>query len=235
MLIINSTRQRLKVDIANMSLHPTDNQKTAIQTRITSLQRRIDAWARIQELYIPVVSQLRLRLSDASMSNTAMLRPDTFKLWLPSELEPTATCDERLATHEWELRHAQALDALNEVRSHLRLRSHMYIYKDRNVRGQAASTRAQALIDGVELRKQASVEKYRRARKALLALSHRLDKSGWEICLPQLSDSDVRPMGDMERQGTGTISWIWLDSRADNSSSENERVQDCKSPRSRLT
>ncbi|KAG2031785.1 hypothetical protein BDR03DRAFT_936229 [Suillus americanus] len=208
------TNVSLHTDISPTRLITSDNQKTAIQTRITSLQRRIDAWARIQELYIPIVSQL-------------LLRPDTFKLWLPSELEPTATCDERLATHEWELRHAQALDALNEVRSHLRLRSHMYIYKDRNVRGQATSTRAQALIDGVELRKQHHVEKYRRARKALLALSHRLDKSGWEICLPQLSDSDVRPMGDMERQGTGTISWIWLDSRTDNSSSENERVQDC--------
>ncbi|KAG1888957.1 uncharacterized protein F5891DRAFT_1216956 [Suillus fuscotomentosus] len=224
---LQDQQQRLKVDIANMSLHPTDNQKTNLQTRITTLQRRIDAWARIQELYIPVVSQFRHRSSDASVSNTAVLRPKTFKLWLPSELEPTATCDERLAAHEWELRHAQALDSLNEIRSHLRLWSHMYIYKDRNVRGQAASTRAQALIDGVEVRKQASVEKYRRARNALLALSHRLDKSGWEISLPRLLDSDVRPMGDMERQGTGTISWIWLDSRTDNTNSENDRVQDC--------
>lgn len=110
----------------------------------------------------------------------------------------------------------------------------MYIYKDRNVRSQAASTRAQALIDGVEVRKQASVEKYWRARDTLLALSHRLNKSGWEISLPWLLDSDVRPMGDMERQGTGTISWIWLDSHVDNSSSENERVQDCGSTNSSL-
>jgi hypothetical protein len=43
-----------------------------------------------------------------------------------------------------------------------------------------------------------------------------------------LLDSDVKPMGDMERQGTGSISWIWLDSRADNSCTENERVQDCE-------
>ena len=178
---------------------------------------------------MPAVSQLRHRTSNANVSNTTELKPEAFKLWLPSELQPTAACDHRLAVHEWELRHVQALDALNEVRSHLRLRSHIYIFKDRNVRGQAASTRAQALIGSVELRKQASVDKYRRARNALLALSHRLNKSGWQISLPPLLDSDVRPMGDMERQGTGTISWIWLDSRADNSSSENERVQDCES------
>ncbi|KAG2039991.1 hypothetical protein BDR03DRAFT_1008350 [Suillus americanus] len=185
---LQDQQQCLKVDIANASLHPTDKQKTNLQTCITTLQCHIDAWA--------------------------LLRPETFKLWLSSELEPTATCNERLAVHEWELRHAQALNALNEVHSHLRLWSHMYIYKDRNVHGQAAFTRVQALINGVELRKQASVEKYQHAHDALLALSHRLDKSGWEISLPWLLDSDVRPMGDMERQGTGTISWIWLDSRA---------------------
>ncbi|KAG1908791.1 uncharacterized protein F5891DRAFT_1124415 [Suillus fuscotomentosus] len=199
---LQDQQQHLKVDIANTSLHPTDNQKINMQARITTLQHRIDALAHIQELYIPVA----------------------FKLWLPSKLEPTAACDKRLAAHEWELRHAQALDTFNEVRSHLRLQAHMYIYKDRNVQGQAASTRAQALIDSVELRKQASVEKYRRARNALLALSLRLDKPGWEIFLPRLLDTDVRPMGDMERQGTGTISWIWLDSRADNS----VRVEWCK-------
>ncbi|KAG1866481.1 hypothetical protein C8R48DRAFT_747671 [Suillus tomentosus] len=216
---LQDQQQRLKTDMANASLHPTDKQKTAMQTRVTALQRRLDAWARVQELYMPIVSQFRQRSSEAG--------PESFKLWLPSELQPTVSCDKKLAAHEWDLRHAQAQDALNEVRSHLRLRSHMYIYKDRNVRGQAASTRAQALIEGVEMRKRASVDKYRRARNTLLALGYRLDKSGWDISLPPLLDSDVRPMGDMERQGTGTISWIWLDSHVDNSSSENERVQDC--------
>ncbi|KAG1790740.1 hypothetical protein EV424DRAFT_1476101 [Suillus variegatus] len=216
---LQDQQQRLKTDMANASLHPMDKQKTTMQTRVTALQRRLDAWARVQELYMPIVSQFRQRSSEAG--------PESFKLWLPSELQPTVSCDKKLAAHEWDLRHAQALDALNEVRSHLRLRSHMYIYKDRHVRGQAASTRAQALIEGVEMRKRASVDKYRRARNALLALGYRLDKSGWDISLPPLLDSDVRPMGDMERQGTGTISWIWLDSHVDNSSSENERVQDC--------
>ncbi|KAG1736656.1 uncharacterized protein EDB91DRAFT_1249957 [Suillus paluster] len=219
---------RLKMDIINVSLHPTDKQKSNMQMCITTLQCRLDAWAHIQELYMPVMSQLRHRASDTSTSNTVELKPKAFKLWLPLELQPMTVCDDRLAVHKWELRHAQALDALTELRSYLRLRSHMYIYKDRNVRGQAASTRTQAIIDGVELRKWVSIEKYRCACNALLALSRRLHKSGWEICLPPLLDLDVRPMGDMERQGTGTISWIWLDSHADNSSSENEQVQDCE-------
>ncbi|KAG2138407.1 uncharacterized protein EDB93DRAFT_1242105 [Suillus bovinus] len=201
-------------------------QKATMQTCITTLQRRLDAWACVQELYMPVVSQLCHRSSDAGVSNTAQLKPEAFKLWLPSELQPTAGCHNRLAEHKWDLYHTQTLDALNEVRSHLHLWSHMYIYKDRNVCGQAASTCAQALIEGVERRKCASVDKYWRTHNALLALGHRLNKSGWDVSLPPLLDSQVKPMGDMERQGTGTISWIWLDSHVDNSSSENERVQD---------
>jgi hypothetical protein len=168
----NPTRQHLKMDMANASLHPTDKQKTMMQTRVTTLQHWLDAWARIQELYMPVVSQLHHRSSEAGVTNTAQLKPEAFKLWLPSKLQPITACDKRLAAHEWELRHVQALDALNEVRSHLHLWSHMYIYKDRNVHGQAASTHAQALIEGMEMRKRASVNKYWHARNALLALGH---------------------------------------------------------------
>ncbi|KAG1894210.1 uncharacterized protein F5891DRAFT_1131024 [Suillus fuscotomentosus] len=214
---LQDQQQRLKMDIVSASLHPTDKQKSNMQLRITTLQRRLDAWAHVQELYMPVMSQLHHQTSDASMLNTVELNPDTFKLWLPSELQPMTVCNESLAAHEWKLCHAQALDALTELRSHLRLWS---LY--------TSSTCTQAIINGVELRKQVSVEKYRHACNALLTLSHRLHQSGWEILLPPLLDSDVRPMGDMESQGTGTISWIWLDSRADNSSSENEQVQDCE-------
>ncbi|OJA09520.1 hypothetical protein AZE42_10692 [Rhizopogon vesiculosus] len=55
---LQDQQQCLKLDIANASLHPTDKQKTTLQTHITTLQRRLDAWAHIQELYMPAVSQL---------------------------------------------------------------------------------------------------------------------------------------------------------------------------------
>ncbi|KAG1855838.1 hypothetical protein C8R48DRAFT_749263 [Suillus tomentosus] len=212
--------------LANVSLHDTDNQKATTQTQIASLQRRLDAWARIQELYMPVVCQLRHQSSEAS-GRPQELKPEDFNLWLPSQLPAGTPVDQTLTGHEWELRYAQALDALNEVHSHLRLQSHMYKYKDKNVLGQAGSTRAKKIIDAMESRKHASVLKYRHARSALLSLGHHLEKCGWELTMRPLLDSDVKPMGDMEQQGRGTISWIWLDSHADNSCTENERIQDC--------
>ncbi|KAG2078357.1 hypothetical protein BDR04DRAFT_1124244 [Suillus decipiens] len=164
----------------NVSLH-TDVSPSRLIT--TGIDLQDQQRAHVQELYMPVMSQLHHRTSDASMLNTVELKPNTFKLWLPLELQP--------------------------------MTSHIYIYKDRNIHDQAASTHVQAIINGVELRKQVSVKKYCCTCN-----------SGWEILLPPLLDLDVQPMGDMESQGTGTILWIWLDSWADNSSSENEQVWD---------
>ncbi|KAG1798028.1 hypothetical protein EV424DRAFT_1475028 [Suillus variegatus] len=212
---LEDQQARLRYTLANISLHDTDKQKAAIQTQTTSLQRWLDTWARIQELYMPVVCQLRHQSSEASGKSQG-LNPEDFKLWLPSHLPANSPVDQKLTEHEWDLRYAQALDALNEVRSHLRLRSHMYMYKDKN-----------KIIDAVESRKQASVLKYKHAHNALLSLGHRLERCGWEATIHPLLDSDVKPMGDMEQQGRGTISWIWLDSRADNSCTENEHMQDC--------
>ncbi|KAG1721611.1 hypothetical protein EDB19DRAFT_1646367 [Suillus lakei] len=212
--------------LADVSLHDTDKQKATIQTQVTSLQQCLDAWAHIQELYMPVVCQLRHQSSEASRKSQE-LKPEDFNLWLPSHLPANTPVDHKLAGHKWELCYAQALNALNEVCGHLRLRSHMYMYKDKNVCGQVGSTCAKRIIDAVESRKQASVLKYKRARNALLCLGCRLEKCGWEATIHPLLDSDVKPLGNMEQQGRGAISWIWLESHADNSCTENEHMQDC--------
>jgi hypothetical protein len=222
-------RQRLKHDISDLSLHPTDNQKEAIIHRTNALQRRIDSWTRYQQLYMPIVSTLRSSMNP-SPGAPQTLKPQDFPLYLPSALNHL-DCNHRLMKHEWKLRQAQAHNALSELRSHLRLRSHIYKFKDKNLRGQAASTRAQNLIARVEAKKDAAVVKYRRARQAIESLSCRLDEVGWEATLRPLKHEDIRPMGDFtgdHTQGTRTISWIWLMTDVDTSPSENESVQDCE-------
>ncbi|KAG2028236.1 hypothetical protein BDR03DRAFT_1020076, partial [Suillus americanus] len=176
---LEDQQARLRSKFADVSLHDTDKQKATLQTQITSLQRRLEAWARIQELYMPAVCQLRHQSSEA-IERVEELKPQDFELWLPSQLPTETPTDQKLAGYEWDLRYAQALDALDDVRSHLRLRSHIYMYKDKNIRGQAGSTRAKKIIDSVGSRKQASVLKYRRARNALLSLTSRLERCGWE-------------------------------------------------------
>lgn len=114
-------RQRLKRDIANLSLHPTDKQREVIVHRTNALQRRIDSWTRYQQLYMPTVSPLRSSAEMSSNARQAAFKPQDFLLYLPSALD-YLDCDRRLMEYEWEIRLAQAHDALNELRSQLRLR-----------------------------------------------------------------------------------------------------------------
>ncbi|KAG1856516.1 hypothetical protein C8R48DRAFT_749130 [Suillus tomentosus] len=211
---LEEQQERLRRDIAKLSLHPTDKQKETLTHHTNTLQCKINTWACIQELYIPTVPALRSSGPNSALPTS--LKPQDFPLYLPSALNDIE-CDQRLCENEWELRYAQALDTLNKVRSHLCLRSHMYKFKEKNIRGQAASTHAQALIAGVEARKDASVNKYRHARAALVALSRKIEKVGWEAIIRPLETGDIRPMGDFScghSQGTGMISWIWIVSRA---------------------
>ncbi|KAG2360245.1 hypothetical protein BDR07DRAFT_1219411, partial [Suillus spraguei] len=85
----------LRSSLADVSLHDTDKQKATIQTQVTSLQRHLDAWARIQELYMPVVCQLWHRSSKASRKSQE-LKPEDFNLWLPSHLPANTPVDHKL-------------------------------------------------------------------------------------------------------------------------------------------
>ena len=67
---------------------------------------------------------------------TAEIAPWDYPLRLPSSLHLRSACLPILQQHEFRLREAQAYEALDELRDHLRLRSHMYKYKDENIVGQ---------------------------------------------------------------------------------------------------
>ncbi|KAG1818597.1 uncharacterized protein BJ212DRAFT_1446417 [Suillus subaureus] len=199
--------ERLKHDIANISLHPTNKQQETITNRTNALQRQINSWISIQELYMPIISALCSSTNYNASATKAALKPHHLPLYLPSAIDTP------------ELHHVQAHNALNDICSHLCLCSHMYKFKDKNLCGQAASTHTQNLIACVEAKKDAAVDKYRHAHQALESLGSHLDKP--------LRNEDVRLMGDFvgeHTQGTGRISWIWLATDIDTSHSENDRL-----------
>ncbi|KAH7905404.1 hypothetical protein BJ138DRAFT_1230024 [Hygrophoropsis aurantiaca] len=227
---LEDNQRRLRADSAALGAHATDIQKTKIYTRRNALQRKIDAWARIQELYMPIVSALRAREDAAASNNAAEERtgPEDTKLFLPSTITPQSTCDLKLREIEWELRFAQAQDALHEIRSHLRLTSYMLRVKDSQLRGQGPMTRARTQLQSVDNRKQASFLKYQAARAALVNLSTSIDKIGWDRTIRPLLKEDMRAMGDLlddETEGTRAMPWIWRSAGV--SEDDSAGVQDC--------
>ena len=72
----------------------------------------------------------------------------------------------------------------------------MYIDKDRFQQGQRRNTRSQGLIDRLEVKVRAAMEKYRAARHAISTLSPLLNQYGWDVNFPVLNDSDIRGLTD---------------------------------------
>lgn len=172
------------------------------------LQRKIESWASYQLLYMPLVARRRASdISDPSQET----RPHSFNLLLPSQC-PLSFSARHLKEYEWKLRYAQGLDALEEIRQNLRLRSYLLQFKQANIRGQVANTRAQNTLNTVKDKIRSSVSKYHVARTALISLSPALEKTGWDAVIRELQDDDVRGLTvglDGQTEGRRTLSWIW--------------------------
>jgi hypothetical protein len=141
---------------------------------------------------------------------------------------------------EWDMRIGQAQDALNDLRSALRLRSFLYSQKDRYSRGQRENNKSHTLIQRCESRVLLFVKTYRRAREAIESLSRPLSRSGWEGQLPALNDGDVKgmtetalrdaeePEGTKRSEGHRELSWIWTTLGAGTQVMEDAALNDCK-------
>ncbi|KAG1875869.1 hypothetical protein C8R48DRAFT_745561 [Suillus tomentosus] len=193
----------LDIEHTHLGQHATNEQQTKILARSNSLQRRIEAWTKIQVLYMPSVSQLRATNATPSTD---------FQLLFPSDICSYAPCDPKLLHIEWSLRFAQANDALDECRSHIRLHHQLLRFKSQHLHGQCANTRARKTVQAVDDRLVLSHDKYLRARSALVCPSRHVDHVG--------------PIGDLGGQtlGTAIMPWIWLTHGI--SSHDSEGLQD---------
>ncbi|KAH7919139.1 hypothetical protein BV22DRAFT_1134058 [Leucogyrophana mollusca] len=210
-LDLEDQQRRLRELRNALGSHATDNQKTRVQQLSNALQRKIDAWASIQALYMPTVTILRSSSNVARGAKEPEL-PEDSKLWLPSEVRTTVVCDTRLQEYEWQLRFAQAGDALNDVRRYVRLESYLLRFKDRNLRGQGANTRARNTLAKIDLRKRGAADRYNGARGAMKTLSGILGKVSWGAMYQELARDDIRSIHDLlegETEGRRTLSWIW--------------------------
>jgi hypothetical protein len=229
-----SGRRRLDVDLRSLGPQSTDEQKTRLQNRCNVLRRKVTSWINVQHLYMPGLHVLHTRDDQSLQSNEQEEEVAKVKLYLPSSVTSTAVvCDVRLRRIEWDLRQAQAHDALHELRDGLRLRSYVYIDKDRFQRGQRHNTRSRGLINRLEMKVDAAAAKYRVARQSINTLASSLGHVGWEINFPILNDSDIIGLSDMSSpeyykmshtsrhsqdgvsggsrlsEGHRDVSWIW--------------------------
>jgi hypothetical protein len=184
-------------------------------------------WRKAQVLYMPIINVM---LSEAEPSRTPEKAEDAH-LFLPSALQVGArTCDQRLRHNEWELRLAQAHDAVEELRQCLRIRSSLLTYKKEWVRGQGANTRAQNALERVMARQGTCMARYRVAWDSLNALARSLGKVGWQQGLQYLHDDDICPLVDPDArpgQGRRRLTWIWTMTGVDISGNGTDEDGEC--------
>ena len=216
----------------------TASKLPALVQRRHALRRRIAKFRTLQAVYMPAALAL---LGDDDKANLEVEQVEGIRLGLPSDFKTVhreRVCDEKLTHIESRLRTAQCNDALEDLRSKLHGLAHLYQHRKKNVRHQGANTRSRTYISKQEGYKNWAVEKYRHARRALLAL---VGPGDWELRLQVLHDDDIRHMVEDDplttvkkrkrkkgpAEGQRIISWIWrgLDTEGDPTLTDSFRVE----------
>ncbi|RDB30549.1 hypothetical protein Hypma_007025 [Hypsizygus marmoreus] len=211
-LDLEAEQRSVKVETSKLWLHSQDRQKTKLQLRNNALSWKIATWTQHQLLYTPAVVVLRRQDVQATENQTTARPVHEYPLWLPSQIKLQVPFDKRLAEIEWKLRLAQSDEALDGLRRNLQVRSHLFKFKDRFVRGQHANTWARNAIATVQARIDACAEEYRASYGALVSLGVILKKVGWQQQLLPLAQADIREISEGEEgdsEGRRRLSWIW--------------------------
>ncbi|KAI0058288.1 hypothetical protein BV25DRAFT_1810998, partial [Artomyces pyxidatus] len=181
---VHCCQRRLEADVTAL-------QQAQTQEARSSLLRLIFKFRTEQEARMPNIGE-QYEIDDTLLSAT----PEKIKLYLPSDLPSEIRnrhCSAELSNIEGRLRYAQACDALDELRRHLRIRTYLNQYKLKNITGQHANTRARGLQARVDQKVRAAAARYRRCRVAYFSL---VGPGDWEFRLQVLNDEDIRGLGE---------------------------------------
>ncbi|KAJ7122599.1 hypothetical protein C8R43DRAFT_899793, partial [Mycena crocata] len=228
-LQLEEHQRTLAFDMADMGQHPTDDQRRGMVERTSKLRRKIESWMKQQERFIPRCKWLRrwehqARVRAARTQPSPGVKVQNINLWLPSAMmkQPRARhrsdVTKEVQKFEYRLRVGQANEALHDIRRHLLVRTHLYKYKDKNMRGVRSNMRSKQKIDALEDRIRRAAAQYRAARAALVSLGRVLGEHDWEQTLKELKEDDIRArprssFSDPERQRGRVVrplSWIWI-------------------------
>ncbi|KAG1772883.1 hypothetical protein EV702DRAFT_1048489 [Suillus placidus] len=202
-------------------------------------------WRKITGLYITLASVcLELAKEEASeieLSTSHILHGDCSPSMLISgglELEEQqqvwAFMPQTLkkeSSFNAKLQYTQAHDTLRSLRSNLYTQTAVLKYKDRNLHGQGANTRARNTLKGINARIDVASNRYQDAHKALVVLAPLIKEAGWQSSLHPLNREDIWGMSDLlwgQTKGRHKLSWIWNMWGAHGDELGNDGIEWCK-------
>ena len=165
---------------------PTATQEALVQENRLILGKHILNFRATQACFMP---EAALPPEDSNCDE-----PKSSSLHLPSKLIGSCSlllASQTLTNMEAKLHFAQATDALSGLRGSLAIHAELSKYKETQVRGQHANTRAQALLRLAQEKTTAYAARYCHAR---LAYSQLMGSGNWESTLRPLMDGDIRTL-----------------------------------------
>ncbi|KAK0474993.1 hypothetical protein EDD18DRAFT_1367412 [Armillaria luteobubalina] len=246
MIIDGVHTEQLQYDLERESKalgpHSTDLQRAKVLEKEANLRRRIEAWMDVQRVYVPEIMGIRDQMDKDAEGDCVVAW--NIDLLLPSKLlgNKVLTCDNRLYRYEWDVRRAQAAEALAGVRHKVILETYVMNHKESYGHGQRQGNKSHILLEDCRKGKANFMATYNRARDALFELAKPLDLlEGLSNTYPRLNSEDIVPLkqykkvlqndtgNPKQRETSGEtrrqLSWLWVQAGA-MENMESEELQD---------
>ncbi|KAJ7112012.1 hypothetical protein C8R43DRAFT_1138947 [Mycena crocata] len=226
---IEDSQRRILLEIAGTALIAADRENRIEEWR-HSLLVKISTFRMLQKIYMPGAARVLEAVAQGQDADVAAPKAEHVKLLMPSDMDDgddLRGCVAGLLGMEAKLRVAQCDNSLASLRSRLHAKGHLIGFRNSNLTGQVAASRARTLIETVGEKVEAYAQRYRRGREALVALKGEAAYPQFRKLLP----SDIQLDGDREsdaaavrklgmvgsgrvpRNAPGTtkrlMSWIW--------------------------
>ncbi|KAK0430926.1 hypothetical protein EV421DRAFT_1743608 [Armillaria borealis] len=215
-ILAKQAQSDLQKDATSLGVHSMDIQRVKVLDWTSCLQREIESWMEVQRVYMPEV--IAIRDARDHLAGRDCVVAWNIDLLLPSRLlaDHKIVCDKRLLDYEWELRKAQATEALAIVRHKIILETYIMNHKEVYGHGQKTGTASNKLLDACCTEKAWGI-----------AISYHVLKKEDAIPITGLKPKKKRETGK-ETSGESRaqqLSWIWLTLGAMDSSTP-EGLQD---------
>ncbi|KAK0215451.1 hypothetical protein IW262DRAFT_1299714 [Armillaria fumosa] len=175
--------------------HATDITQGNILIASNWLHQSIDGWIDSQQVHIPSVCALHQQ--DCQARGDECVEVWDIKLWMPSQLcAAQKTCKQDIMEYEWELRIAQAEEALDVICRKVILKTYVMKHKDKYTHGQCQGTKSSQLLGDAKGSKERSIAAYNCAYLSLCSLDQPLEKMAWQNHYQYLEKEDTYPLNE---------------------------------------
>ncbi|KAK0435013.1 hypothetical protein EV421DRAFT_1740461 [Armillaria borealis] len=206
---LESDQRRLKLAHAALGPHSMDRECAKVTEGLNWLQRRLNVWFEIQQVYMPCITALwaewnRAQLIAKAEAEAAQAAADEAATTKSGKKKGRRSMishfcqNKKLMDFEFWLCEAESYECLMMLRRQLIFRSHIYKFKDQNVTSQLMSTRVRSTISSVMKNIDEAATRYRKLWADLVVLAVALGnaKAGWDQQLWVLNAADVRPLDE---------------------------------------